>query len=248
MSNRNAIRQKQRERFMLECFIKAAKLDVQIIDEREAPDFVVRANSQLVGVEVTELFISNDSHGSTAQAKEAISSRIATKAQHLYQAAGGSPAHITVCFAPGLNLRNLNRDKTAEALCHFVLGLNLSLWQRVDRRPEELNGPLPDEISLIHALGVPTFDMAHWGVARAGWVAPLVLSPVQQRIDEKAKRISKYQETISENWLLIVADAMRPSSLIEAKPGFDAQAIVSPFGRTFFCRHPDSFLELGAEK
>jgi hypothetical protein len=248
MSNRNTIRQKQRERFMLECFVKAAKLDAQIIEEREAPDFVVRTNCKLVGVEVTELFISNDSHGSTPQAQEAISSQIATKAEHLYQVAGGPPAHISICFTPGVSLRNLNRDKTAEALCNFVLDLNLSLWQRVDWRPEELDGPLPDEISFIHALGVPSYDMAHWGIARAGWVAPLVPSPVQQRVNEKAKRLPKYQDVISENWLLLVADAMWPSSLIEAKPDFDAQAIVSPFCRTFFYRHPDSFLELGAEK
>ena len=80
MSNRNAIRQKQRERFLLEEFIKVSRIDAQIVEEREAPDFVVRTGGALVGVEVTELFISHETHGNTPQAHEAISSQIATKA------------------------------------------------------------------------------------------------------------------------------------------------------------------------
>ena len=82
MSNRTLHRQKARERFLLERFIDAAKLNAQIIEEREAPDFMVRVDDALVGVEVTELFISYDRQGSTPQAGEAISSLIAVKAQH----------------------------------------------------------------------------------------------------------------------------------------------------------------------
>jgi len=248
MSNRNAIRQKPRERFLLEEFIKVSSIDAQIVEEREAPDFVVRTGGALVGVEVTEIFISHETHGNTPQAHEAISSQIATKAQHLYQASGGPPAHVTFCFAPGRDLRHLERDKTSQMLCDHVRGMNLSLWQRVDWRPEECDSPLPDEISFVHALGVPSFDMAHWGVARAGWVAPLRLVQLQERIDAKANRLPTYQDVIAENWLLVIADAMKPSSLIEAKPDFDAQAVLSPFSRTFFYRHPSSFLELNVAK
>lgn len=248
MSSNPANLQKQRERFLLERFIAVSKLDAQIIDERETPDFIVRIGEALVGVEVTELFISHNVRGSTPQAQESISSQIVAKAQHLYQVAGGSPAHVTVCFWPMQDLRSLSRDETAQMLCDYVLGLNLCLWQRVDWRPEEEDGPLPDEISFVHALGIPNFDMAHWGVARAGWVAPLIAAPLQERIDAKAKRLSKYQDAIAENWLLIVADAMKPSSLIEAKADFDAKAVLSPFNRTFFYRHPDGFLELGSAR
>jgi len=248
MSNGNAIRQKQHERFLLEEFIGVSRIDAQIVEEREAPDFVVRTGGTLIGVEVAELFISHETHGNTPQAHETISTQIATKAQHLYQASGGPPAHVTVCFAPGRDLRRLNRDRTSQILCDYVRGMNLSLWQRVDWRPEERDSPLPNEISFVHALGVPTFGMAHWGVARAGWVAPLTPAPLQERIDAKAKRLPTYQNAIAENWLLLVADAMKPSGLIEAKPDFDAQAVLSPFSRTFFFRRPDSFLELGATR
>ena len=76
-----SLKQKLRERFLLEEFIKVSRFDVQIVEEREAPDFVVRTGGALVGVEVTELFISHETHGNTPQAHEAISSQITTKAQ-----------------------------------------------------------------------------------------------------------------------------------------------------------------------
>ncbi len=248
MSNRTANRQKLRERFLLEGFIDAFKLNAHIVEEREAPDFLVQVGEAFVGVEVTELFVSHGSQGNTLQAREAISSQISAKAQRLYQAAGGPPAHVTVCFGPGQNLRGLNRDAAALALCDYVLSLNLSLWQRVDWKPEELDSPLPHEISFVHALGVPSFDMAHWGVARGGWVAPLAPDLLQERIDAKAKRLPKYQGAVPENWLLIVADAMKPSSLIEAKPDFDTSSVRSPFARTFLYVRPNKVLELASQR
>lgn len=239
-------RKKQRERFLLERFFDASKLDAQIVEEREAPDFIVETSGVQVGVEVTEFFISHGAHANSAQAQEAISSRIAARAQHLYQSAGGPPAHVTVCFGSGQNLQALHRDQTAYILCECIRSLNLSLWQSVDLRREELKDLLPDEISFVHALGVPGYDMAHWGVARAGWAAPLTPLQLQERIDAKAKRLPKYEDAITENWLLIVADTTKPSSLVRAGPSLNSHAILSPFARTYFYGYPDSFLELGA--
>ncbi len=246
MSNRLADRQKQHERFLLERFIDVAMLQAEIIEAREVPDFIVRVEGRLIGVEVTELFISHGPCNNLMQAQESISTRIVSTAQRLYQASGATPAHVTVCFSPGSDLRNLNRDRTANALASFVRGLNLIEGQCVDWHPEELNDPLPYEVSFVHTLGVPSFEMAHWGIARAGWVASLAVTPIQARIDEKAKILPTYQDTVAENWLLIVADATKPSQLIEAKDDFDPRRVLSPFARTFFYRYPDkAILELG---
>jgi hypothetical protein len=184
-------RKKQHERFLLERFLEAAKLQAEVIEVREAPDFIIRFEGRSTGVEVTELFISHDTGRNLPQAQEALSSRIVSHAQQLYQASGARPAHVTVCFGPGCDVRGLNRDHTAAKLASFVQGLQLSEWQRVDWRSEELDGHLPDEISFVHALGVPKSEMAHWGVARAGWAAPLSAGALQPRIDEKTTRLLK---------------------------------------------------------
>jgi hypothetical protein len=248
MGGRNAVRQKRRERFLLERFIEASGIEAQIVEQREAPDFVVQVEDRLVGIEVTGLFVSPGSHGGTLQAQEAISSRIVVKAQQLYQVIGAPPAHVIVCFVPDCDLRDLNRDNASRQLCDWVHALNLSPWQRVDWRPDESHGLLPDEISFIHALGVPTFSMAHWSVARAGWVAPLTTAPLQARIDAKAELLQRYCAVTAETWLLIVADSMNPSSLIEIRSDFDGRAVASPFGKTFFYQHPHTVLDLGMER
>lgn len=242
---------KERERFLVESFIRNANLQAEIVEAREAPDFIISVDGKLTGLEVTELFVSDTPGGESLQAGESISSLIATNAQRMYQAAGGSPVNLSMCFYPGMSLRTINRDKAARAICDFVLALGITTSEHIDWRPENCEDPqiqLPEQIAFVHALGVPSFDMAHWAVARAGWVAPLREAPLQQRINEKAKRISAYQNAIPINWLLVVADAMKPSSLIEVKPDFATNNLQSPFDRTFFYRHPDDFIELCVER
>ena len=238
---------KERERFLVESFIRNADLRGEIVEVREAPDFIISVDGKLTGLEVTELFVSGTPGGESVQARESISSQIAASAQRMYQADGGSPVHLPMCFYPGISLRDVNRDKAAQAICDFLLGLGLTAFERIDWRPEDSYDrqiQLPEQIAFVHALGVPSFDRAHWAVARTGWVAPRRKAPLQQRINEKAKRIVAYQNAIQTNWLLIVADAMKPSSLIEANSDFAANNIQSPFDRTFFYRHPDGFIEL----
>ena len=239
-------RKKQHERFLLDRFLDAAKLQAEVTEEREAPDFIIRFEGRSIGVEITKLFISHDTGRILPQAQEALSSRIVSHAQQLFQASGARPAHVTVCFGPGCDLRSLNRDHTAAKLASFVQGLHLSEWQRVDWRPEELDGQLPNEISFVHALGVPKSEMAHWGVARAGWVAPLTAGVLQSRIDEKTARLIKYKKKVLENWLVVVADRTKPSQLFDVRVEFDARSISSPFSRSFFYGHPDrAVIELG---
>lgn len=239
MNMRAAHRQKQRERFLLERFFEAAALPAEITEERDPPDFIVRFEGRLIGVEVTELFTSHGTSGSLLQAQESTATRIVSRAQQIYQASSASPAHVSVCFGPGYDLRNLNRDRTADDLASLVQSLNLTEWQRVDWRPEEFDGPLPQEIAFVHALGVPSFDMAHWAVARAGWAVPLTADAIQSRVEKKSRRLRKYQDAVVETWLVVVADGTRPSQLFDASSKFDPRRILSPFSRTFFYGYPE---------
>jgi len=245
MANHRSIVRKRRERFFFEEFASKVGLKAEIVEQREAPDLIVRASERLIGVELTEYFVSPDSHGRTPQAQESIGDQIAARARRLYEKSGAPPAHVSICFWPNRDLSHLNRDGTAELLCEFVRGLNLATWQRVDWRPSFPRSTLPDEVSFVHVLGVPSFDMVHWGVARAGWVAPLKPELLQRRIDSKAQRIETYQTAVDEVWLLVVADSFRPSSLVRLGSDFDGSVIRSPFARTYIFERPDTVVELG---
>jgi hypothetical protein len=239
-------RRKIRERFLLDQFLETTALSVEIIEEGEAPDFVARFEGRRIGIELTDLFKSHEPDRDLPQTQESLSTRIVARAQQLYQESGATPAYVRVCFSPSFDLRALNRDQMARALASFIQELKLVEWQRVDWRPEEIDGPLPQEIAFVHALGVPSLELSHWTVVRAGWAAPLTAEAIQARIAEKSARLPKYQETVRENWLVVVADATRPSQLFESDPQFDASSISSPFSRTFFYSYPRrAVMELG---
>lgn len=246
MSESRQSRQKMRERFLLEKFFQAMAISAEIEEEREAPDFLVRVEGRLVGIEVTEVFISHDS-ARPLQALESISDRIIAQACQRYYECGGLPAHVSVCFNPGADLRTRRRDEIADALALLVRSFELTPWQRADYSPYDVDDPLLDSIAFIHTLGVPSKGMAHWAVVRAGWVAPLTERALRERIEEKAQRLPSYRSVVPENWLLLVADRTRPSQLFELDTDLDAASVATPFSRTFFYGYPEKYvLELGS--
>ncbi len=238
---------KDHERFILERFIAVSSLDANILEARESPDFLVSIAGETLGVEVTEIFVTHDISRGPMQVHESISARIVARARQFYDGSGAPPLHVSVCFAPRHDLRRLNMKQVAAQLASFARSLSLKEMERVIWRPSFQNDPLPREISYLQALRVPTQEMAHWHVARAGWVAPLTTDALQSCIDDKAARLAKYSAVAEKNWLLIAADMTKPSQLLEAQTDFDPSAVSSPFDRTFFFRFPlGEVIELGS--
>jgi hypothetical protein len=238
---------KQYERFLLEQFLEVAGLSGEIVDDTgEAPDFIVQIERELVGVEITELFIIEGDRAENLQAQEALAQRIVSHAQRLYVSSGARHAHVSVHFAPGVDLRTLNRNQTAAALAAFVSSQSLTVGQHVQWHQDYVGTSLPDAVTYVQMLGVPEPGMAHWTVPRAGWVAPMNEGVLQTSIDEKTALLPKYRERVGTNWLLLVADGSKPSQFFEPPSDAVASAITSPFARTFyFGRMRRTVLELG---
>jgi hypothetical protein len=231
---------KARERFLLENFLRCAAIECSILEEREAPDFIVGLGDQQVGVEVTELFVPHDSPGAPLQAQESAADRIVNQARLIYERDGGQPAWVRVLFKLRHDLTRLNRAAAAQELALFVRDLEIQVGLNQEIRPGYPGSPFAEAIASIRVLGVPSNDMGHWTVPRVGWPFPIAPEPIQARIDDKALQLDSYREVVSTNWLVVVADATRPSQLFTARnPEFDATSIKSPFDRTFFFGYPE---------
>lgn len=247
MGESTASARKQHERFFLEHFLRVARVAAEVVDDsKEAPDILIRVDMDLVGVELSELFVERGAPEGPLQAQETIARRILRKAQDLYRAAGGTHAHVLVHFSPSSDLRRLSRDETAAQLAAFVKSQAL--------RPEELrrwipghaSGALPAAITCINMLGVPEAGMAHWSAPGGAWVAPLTAEILQARVDEKASLLPKYRERVERNWLLLVSDGGRPSQFFDPPTAAVASLVSSPFTRTFyFGRFAEVVVELG---
>jgi hypothetical protein len=238
---------KQHERFVLKQFFRAANLDGEIVDDRsEAPDFIVKLGHELVGIEITELFVTGGSDAKNLQAQESLAHRIVSKAKRLYQSSGGAHAHVSVHFAPRADLRSLNRDETAAALSAFVKAQTFAVNELLQWHQDYVSKVLPDAITYVQVLGVPENRMAHWTVPKAGWVVPLTETVLQARIDEKAALLPTYARRVPTNWLLLVADGGQPSQFFDGPSAETASTVSTPFARTFyFARMRGAVVELG---
>lgn len=241
---------KRYERFLLDTFLAAAKIDAEVADDSsEAPDMVIRVGQDLVGVELTEIFTTGPSPAGTfpLQARESLAQRIVARASEIYRESGAQHANVSVHFNPGADLRTLNRDETAARLAAFVAAQALTPDQYVQWRPDYVTSPLPEAITFVNMLGVPEPRMAHWSSPSAGWVAPLTREILQARVDEKAALLPKYRERAKTNWLVLVSDGARPSQFFDPPTREHASTVVSPFDRTFyFARFKNLVIELGA--
>ena len=240
---------KLRERFFLDRFLERLGVIPTWIQERERPDFLVHLEGRTVGVEITYLHIRDTPENTLPQAMESVTDRIVSAAQRLYSSSGAPPAHVTVLFSSWLRFNEVKREQIAKRLANHVQSLDLNTWQKADWRSdaeENDDHPLSDVVDVIHALGVPDHSMAHWTVARAGWVATLTAERLQERIDEKSPKVATYQKVAQEIWLVVIADGMKPSQAFLVPSDLEAHAVVSPFTKTFFFGHPTGTLvELG---
>jgi len=223
---------KRRERHLLEAFIQLSRVDATILEEREAPDFILDVAGRRVGLELTEIFVQDDGNAQAPKARESLAARVIAHARREYETRGGKPLHVAVGFIPQTDFRTLNRAGTAVALAEFLLKQDISRdgFQTWDFTS---NAPLPSEIHFLNAYAVPDQECAHWYAPHAGWIAPLTEGILRSCIESKAVKLPLYQSVTQENWLVLVAAGGAPSQAFERKPDLCWEAIPSPFARTY---------------
>src|SRR5262249_22527626 len=130
----------------------------------------------------------------------------------------------------------------SKRLVSFTQRLNLVQGQDFVWRPgdDDNEDVVSEEIAYVQALGVPTYDLGRWRIARAGWVARLTHATLQLCIDQKAQLLPSYQSKITENWLVIVADRTKLSGMFRFPIDCDPRRISSPFARTYLYLYPET--------
>lgn len=234
MSDANS--KKAEERRLLELFLERAGIAATIAEEREAPDFVIKVESRLVGVEVTELHY-DDGGPIALKAAESICDGVVAEAWSLYKVLGGRPVHVSFLFSNGAELKRMRRDQAARTLAEFMLGLDPPLDNLLDlRRYGSDPFPAVDELIGLHILAVDEWPKAIWHALKGGWVAPLEDLRIQGEVDAKAPKIDIYRKAASEVWLVIATLGRGPSQFFHIPSGTTrlGPTVRSAFDRTFY--------------
>jgi hypothetical protein len=212
-------------------------------DERERPDFLIRYQGRIVGVEIAEVQLDrNDglNKGSSLQRELSLQQSVVSRAQELYFAVNSQPINVKVCFSSRKSLQAFNRNAVAQAIADGLRDIVLAPFERcrLDRFSDR---PIPAPVSSVHVLGLPDGITPRWQVVSVGWTNTFCSSDVAPLLKKKNSLIHQYQENVSENWLLIVADGRNPAGMFEPPCKDYADLPASKFDRTFMLCDPDRF-------
>jgi hypothetical protein len=242
-------RKKASEELWLSRFQDATQLRFQIEDERkiqEQPDFLIRYQERIVGVEIAELQIDRDnepSKGSALQKEYSLQKSVVSRAKELYFTLDNRPINTQVYFrsGPGQSLQLFSRRDLAERIAESLSQISLGPFDQY-RLDYYSNPLLPPPVAFIYVLGLPSRITPRWQVVASGWSKEFQSSEVESLLSEKNALISQYRKTVVENWLLIVADGSKPPGMFRPPEQACNDLPASNFERTFLLCEPDRFL------
>ena len=200
----------------------------------DAPDFRIRTEGRVLGVEHRLLFKPRRDASVSIQAMEGDADEIAAIAQEQAELRGLPPVHVSLFFELSGHLKKKERLELGRALARFVSRYIPEKNGRLELEYFDRREGHPPEVDLIHITRNEHLDHHHWHRVQAGWVMQDVRVHLQEAIDEKACKLASYRESCEECWLLIVANGDRPSSAIQPDDPSLAHRYNSPFERTYF--------------
>jgi hypothetical protein len=111
-------------------------------------------------------------------------------------------------------------------------------WYRLDQYSDP---PVPHPVGFVYVCGLPSEITPRWQVVAPGWSKVFQSSDVESLLAEKNALISQYQDTVAENWLLIVADGHKPPGMFHEPERELTDLPTSEFARTFLLCEPNRF-------
>jgi hypothetical protein len=201
----------------------------------DEPDFLVFTPSGVLGVELRQVFRpSSSKSGPAMQALESIRKDVVAEAQKDCELRGLPPLLVDVRFAHHGHLQGARRRDLAHELAGLVAQRVPPEASRVvvERRP--FVRELPPEVYELSIARLPPHRSHRWTILEAGMVEEDTRALFQQAMSEKALLFGSYRRRCDRCWLLLVAEALRPSSFIEPDEASIHHHYESPFERTYF--------------
>ena len=240
---------KAREEFWLNRLQAATDLKFEIDDqrnERERPDFLIRHQGRIVGLEIAELQIDRDrgpSKGSALQMEFGYQQEVISRAQGLYFAAENRPINALVYFQARRrqSLQSVNRCELAQLIVESLLQIDLDPQEQC-KLEQHSAPPIPPPVGFLYARGLPKEIRPRWQVVAPGWSKEFQPSDVESLLAKKNGLIGQYRQTVAENWLLVAVDGRYPPGMFRAPERNHTDLPASEFDRTFLFCEPDRFL------
>jgi len=196
-------KKKQRERWVMNLFIESYKKGrISIINEQEAPDFIVSLEGREIGIELTEIF--QDSHLGISKLKQASSdgSQFTEDLIALIQPHVPFTFSIGIHFNKDLPIKKSKKKKVLKELEVICVPAMANLQDHEYLELENYYDSLPSEIEDIHIYRSDGMEESIDSRPEGGTVAPLTISHLKIALTSKESKLSSYR-ICDEQWLVI---------------------------------------------
>jgi hypothetical protein len=174
----------------------------------ESPDFLVKAQNEIVGIEITGFYRQTASSTKPPlQQRQSTRHKIVSLAKSCYDQKGLPPVFASVHFEFNFHCRKTEIQPIAKRL--------------VELAEQSLLSPTPEKIwrrGDIQLSGIDLLSFKKWK-AESYWFAPLGsfvptinLQQIQNIFDEKNALCNEYRKKCDNIWLLIVTNRFDPAS------------------------------------
>lgn len=228
------VAEKRLERICLDRLLEATTRSPTHVEEREAPDFLVRFEGALVGVEVTRSLPAREPGKPLPQEQASLRNRVMSRARALYEAAGGFPLHVSAGFLDHAPLSAGRVGSLARELaeCLRVEAAGLAVYQWTTIEPDGLSNGL-GEVHSLRIIRVPAPDYGAWSANGFVWCRTVDESDLSGVLARKETKISAYRSVVSEVWLLIVVELIEAGEIVSVPIPTAPLSITTKFDRVF---------------
>lgn len=216
------------------------------IEKSEKPDFIVHTSGGPIGIEHTEIFQPAPSNGASLQAQDALAQRIVSQASNIYIQNHTQPLYVQILFRPRVRLRKEVVTSLAKAVSSIIESAQLKPGIPITlKRTKENSDYFPVEIAMMHLYSHPTGKENFWRCSSAGTIPKLTADYLQEKINQKDKKLDDYRSRCPILWLLVVADDLRIPSTMDISSPASLHHYETSFDRVFFFWNATrQFLEL----
>ncbi len=211
------------------------KGDIVVPDPKErGPDFLIVRRGKVVGFEVTELFKECFPNQTPKQLIESEREKVITEARNkcISDSVPGVSAFI---LFNNNKLNKGNRSTVAEKLSNIIKNNipEIKIPLSIKNNCIGLND-IPPQISSIMLYRPKEDCNHHWSTVPVGWTDENLIKILQNALNDKEKKMTKYLKKCSTCWLLITSYGWNPSSFFNASKETISHKYSSSFDKAFY--------------
>lgn len=190
------------ERYYFEQFCRDYEMPSGKVEYTDRPDVIIDGPRR-IGIEITNLYLEGGDKPESEQVQRRRRFQVLKRAQELFLAAGGPNTELSVGFNPSFPIKGIEA----------VAGALSSLGQQMVGQPTQ-------QVAMAHYKHIPelgfvyhnntTYSNAEWRLVQGFSVPVLNADRLQEVVNEKTAKASKYQPCDC-YWLLVVVDFVDPA-------------------------------------